>query len=121
MPSALQPTDTPFNSLEQAKDVWQLIWKGVIWLNGVLAALFVVMIILKFAKLASEALSAVAVGVPFWLLPVLLGVDAAALGAYFLLKRPKLNEFGKVAVWVGISLAAVFITSITYVVVQSVS
>ena len=121
LPSALQPTDTPFNSLQPSKDVWQMVWKGVIGLNVVLAALFVIFLVLKLTKLAGATFSAGAVGTPFWLLPTLLILDMLVLVAYFVVKHPKVSEVTKIATWVGVSFGAVFVTSIAYVIVQSMA
>ena len=121
MPSALQPTDMPFNSLKPARDVWRLVWKAVIGLNSVISLAFIVFLVLKLTKLLGSTFSAGAVGTPFWLLPTLLVLDMAVLGVYFFAEHPKLRDMSKIAIWIGVSLLAVFVTSIAYVIVQSMA
>lgn len=120
MPSALQPTDTPFHSLQPSRDPWQLIWKAVSGLHIVLGVIFLVFLALRLMKLGGAEFSAGAVGTPFLILPALLVIDLAALGVFFVLKRPKMSELYKYAIWVGAGFGFVFITGMAYVIVQSI-
>jgi hypothetical protein len=121
LPGALQSTDTPFNSLQPAKDQWQLIWKGVSGLHILLGVLFIIFLVLRIMKLGGSEFSAGAVGTPFLILPALLLIDLIALGVYFVLKRPKMSELYKYAIWVGAGFGFAFLAGMSYVIIQSIS
>jgi hypothetical protein len=120
LPSALQPTDGAFNSLQPEKDIWRLIWRAAYGLNYGLATLFIVFMILNLLNAGSSEFSAGAIGTPFWILPLLILADMIFVGAYYVIRRPKLGELGKLGMWLGISFAAAFLAAIAYIVVQTV-